>query len=129
MNKEQSLNYFNKENNKDTDDVNITNVVAAATPEVTNAELTYVAAEINKSATRAKKYQKTISEDVRKGVGKYALIHGTASTIKKYSSKYTKYNFIQTSVNNWKNKFKGGRNDVTFKKVGQPNILDAHLLC
>jgi len=129
MNKEKFLNYFKKKNdNNDKDDVNITNVVAAVTPEVTNAELSYVAAEIDKSATRAKKYQKTIPEDVRKEVGQYALIHGTSSAIKKYSSKYTKYNFIRTSVNNWKNKFKGGRNDVVFKKVGRPNILDDHLL-
>ena len=75
MNKEQFLNYFKeKENNNDKDDVTIINVISPATSEVTNAKLAFVSQEFNKSAGRPKNYQKNIPENVRKEVGKYALI-------------------------------------------------------
>ena len=129
MNKEQFLNYFKKkENNNDKDDVTITNVISPATSEVTNAELAFVSQEFDKSAGRPKNYQKNIPENVRKEVGKYAFIHGTSSAIKRFSSKYPKYSFIWTSVNNWKNKFKGGRDNVVLKNLGRPNILNDCLI-
>ena len=98
MNKEQFLNYFKKkENNNDKDDVTITNVISPATSEVTNAELVFVSQEFDKSAGQP---MKNIPENVRKEVEKYAFIHGTSSAIKRFSSKYPKYSFIRTSVNN-----------------------------
>ena len=88
----------------------------------------FAADEINKSDRRPKTYQKQIPEKVKREVGQYALTCGTSSAIKKFSLKYPKYNFIRTSVNNWKNKFKWGRDVAVLKKVGRPNILDDHLI-
>ena len=60
-------------------------------------------------------------------VGNHVLTLGTASAIKKFSAKYPKYRFIRNSVNNWKNKYKAGDN-VVFKKVGRPNLLDQNII-
>ena len=56
----------------------------------------------------------------------YAKVHGTASAIKKFSSKYAKYNFNRTTVNSWKAQCKIA--NLTFKKAGRPNLLDETLL-
>ena len=56
----------------------------------------------------------------------YAEVYGTASAIKKISSKYAKYNFNRTTVNSWKAKCKVA--NPTSKKTGRPNLLDETLL-
>ena len=56
----------------------------------------------------------------------YAKVHGTASAIKNFSSKYAKYNFNRTTVNPWK--AKGEIANPTFKKAERPNLLDKTLL-
>ena len=56
----------------------------------------------------------------------YAKVYGTVSAIKKFSSKYAKYNFNKTTVNSWKAKSKVA--NPTFKKAGRPNLLDETLL-
>ena len=56
----------------------------------------------------------------------YAKVYGTASAIKKFSSKYVKYNFSRTTVNSQKAKSKVA--NPTFKKAGRTNLLDETLL-
>ena len=56
----------------------------------------------------------------------YAKVYGTASAIKKFSSKCAKYNFNRTMVNSWKAKCKVA--NPNFKKAGRPNLLDETLL-
>ena len=75
--------------------------------------------EIQKSCSRPDKYQKGIPEEIKTEVGTYANIYGTASAIKKFSTKYEKYTFNQT-VNSWKAKSKN--------KSGRPNILGENLI-
>ena len=80
--------------------------------------------EIQKSCSRPDKYQKGIPEEIKKEVGTYANIYGTASAIKKFSTKYEKYTFNRTTVNSWKAKSK---NKSVFNKAGRPNILGENL--
>ena len=89
-------------------------------------ELTLVAKEIQKSCNKKVKYQKAVPETIKKEVGMYAKVYRTASSIKKLSSKYAKYNFNRTTVNSWKAKRKVA--SPTFKKAGRPNLLDETLL-
>ena len=120
MNKEKFLLYF-KKNEKIVDHgndkkVKITNVIKSATVDITNAELTLVVKEIQKSCNQKSKYQKAAPETIKKEVGMYAKIYGTASAIKKFPSKYAKYNFNRTTLNSWKAKCKVA--NPTFKKAG-----------
>lgn len=129
MNKEKFLNYF-KKNGKKTEqgeEIVVTKIVSAATKEVTNAELRFVADEVEKSHARPKQYQKDIPEKLKKEIGHHALTYGTASAVKKYSKKFPKYKIIRTSVNNWKKKCNTGE-DVVFKKPGRPNLLNQSLI-
>ena len=93
----------------------ITTVIKTATSDITNAGLTLVAKEIQKSCIQKAKYQKAVPETIKKEVGMYAKVYGTASAIKKFSSKYAKYNFNRTTVNSWKAKCKVA--NPTFKKT------------
>ena len=104
----------------------ITNVIKSATNDITNAELTLLAKEIQKSCNQKVKYQKAVLETIQKEVGMYAKVYGTASAIKTFSSKYAKYNFNRTMVNSWKAKCKVS--NPTFKKTGRPSLLDETLL-
>ena len=81
--------------------------------------------EIQKSCSRPDKYQKGIPEEIKKEVGTYANIYGTASAIKKFSTKYEKYTFNRTTVNSWKAKSK---EKSVFNKAGRPNILGENLI-
>ena len=130
MNKEHFLHYFKikDKNTEKAEEITVTKVVSSATKEITNAELTFAANEIDKSHGRPKKYQKEIPEKVKREVGNHALTFGTSSAIKKISVKYPKFRFIRTSVNNWKNKCKTGDDTFVFKKVGRPNLLDDNLI-
>ena len=79
MNKKFLL-YFNKnekivyhENDKE---VKITNIIKSATSDITNAELTLVAKEIQKLCNQKVKYQKAVPETIKKEVGMYAKSMG-----------------------------------------------------
>ena len=130
MNKKQFLLYFKKKEKvsdpENSDDVKITNVVTSATKDITNAELTLVEDEIQKSCSRPVKYQKAIPEKIKKEVGIHGNIFGTASAIKTFSIKYKKYTFNRTTVNSWKAKCKN--TNAVFKKAGRPNLLDDNLI-
>ena len=127
MNKEKFLLYFKKNVDHENDnEVKITNAIKSATGDITNAELTLVAKEIQKSCNQKVKYQKAVPETIKQEVGLYAKVYVTASAIKKFSSKYAKYNFNRTTVNSWKAKCKVA--NPTFKKAGRPNLLDETLL-
>ena len=128
MNKEKFLLYFKKKekvSDPENSDVRITNVVKSATNDITKAEITLVEDEIQKSCSRPDKYQKGIPEEIKKEVGTYANIYGTASAIKKFPTKYEKYTFNRTTVNSWKAKSK---NKSVFNKAGRPNILNENLI-
>ena len=122
MNKETFLLYFKKKenivNHENDNEVKITNVIKRSTSYIMNAELTLVVKERQKSGNQEAKYQKTVSETIKIEVGMYAKVCGTASAIKKFSSKYGKCNFNRTS---WKAKCRVA--NPTFKKAGRPNLL------
>ena len=115
MNKEKLLFYFKKHEKIFDNEVKITTVIKTATSDITNAGLTLVAKEIQKSCNQKAKYQKAVPETIKKEVVMYAKVYGTASAIKKFSSKYAKYNFNRTTVNSWKAKCKVA--NPTFKKT------------
>ena len=98
MNKEHFLHYFKKKNTEKAEEKTVTKVVYSATKEITIAELRFAVNEINKSHGRPKKYQKEISEKVKREVGNHTLTFGTSLAIKKVSVKYPKFTFIRTSV-------------------------------
>ena len=130
MNKEKFLLYFKKNekivDHENDNKVEITNVIKSATSDITNAELTLVAKEIQKSCNQKVKYQKAVPDTIKKEVDMYAKIYGTASAIKNLSSKYAKYYFSRTTVNSWKAKCKVA--NPTFEKAQRPNLLDETLL-
>ena len=130
MNKEKFLLYFKKNekivDHENDNEVKITNVIKLATSDITNAELTLVAKEIQKSCNQKVKYQKAVPETIKKEVGMYAKVYGTAWAVKVFSSKYAKYNFNRTTVNYCKAKCKV--TNPIFKKAGRPNLLDKTLL-
>ena len=130
MNKQSFLEYFQQKAtcSKDTTEINITKIVSSATKNVTNAELTLVEKEIENSVNRPRKYEKDIPKKIKQEVGIYADSYGTAAALKKFKLKYSKFTFNRTTVNSWKNKFKGGVNSATFKKAGRPNLLNENLL-
>lgn len=130
MNKAKFLEYFKRKEtpSRDESGITITKVVASSTNAVTNAELTLVENEIEKSCKEPSNYQKEIPKKIKQEVGIYADSFGTAAAIKKFSAKYGKYTFHRTTVNSWKNKFKGGVKNGTFNKAGRPNLLDNDLM-
>ena len=97
------------------------------TENVTSAELAYAEEEMKKTYERPKKYHVEISAKIKKEVGLYARDFGTASAIKKFTTKYPKYSFIRTTVNIWKKKCNDGDWTV-IKKIGRPNLLDPGML-
>ena len=101
MNKEKFLAYFKrKSQSKDeTDGIQITNVITSVTENVTSAELAYSEEEMQKTYECPKKYQVEIPAKIRKEVGLYPRDFGTASAIKKFTTKYSKYSFIRTTIN------------------------------
>ena len=130
MNKEKFLLYFKKNekivDHENDNEVKITNVIKSATSHILNAESVLVAKEIQKSCNQKVKYQKAVPETIKKDVSMYAQVCGTASAIKKFSSKYAKYNFNKTTANSWKTKCKVA--NPTFKKAERPNLLNETLL-
>ena len=62
-----------------------------------------------------------------KEVGLYGRDFGTASAIRKFTTKYPKHCFIRTTGNTWKNKCNDC--DWTFiKRIEKPNLLDFGML-
>ena len=61
------------------------------TGNVTSAERAYAAEEMQKTYESPKKYQVEIPAKIKKEVGLYARDFGTASAIKKFTIKYSKY--------------------------------------
>ena len=94
----------------------ITDVIKSATSDITNVELTWVAKEIQKPCNQKVKYQKAVPKTIIKRSRHVCKVYGTAPAIKKFSSKYAKYNFNRTTGNSWKAKCKVV--DPTFKKAG-----------
>ena len=82
MNKEKFRHHF-KINDKTADhenrhEIKIINLIKSATCEITNAELTLVAKEIQKPCNRKVKYQKVVPETTKKKeVGMNAKVYGT----------------------------------------------------
>ena len=76
MNKEKFLLYFKKNekivDHENDNEVKITSVIKSATSDITNAELTLVAKEIQRSCNQKVKYQKAVPETIKKEVGTYA---------------------------------------------------------
>ena len=70
MNKEKFLLYFKKNekviDNENDNEVKITNVIKSAISDITYAELTLVAKEIQKSCYKKVKYQKAVPEAIKK---------------------------------------------------------------
>ena len=75
---------------------------------VPSTELVYAEEEMQKTYERPKKYQVEIPAKIKKEVGLYAITFGTASAIKKFTTKYPKYSFISTTVNTRKKKSNDG---------------------
>ena len=99
MNQTQFLEYFKKKKLSSNDDIEITvtKVITSANQNISNVELSLVEDEIEKSVKRTSKYQKRIPEKIKREVGIYADSLGTASAIKKFTSKYSKHPFNRTS--------------------------------
>ena len=56
-----------------------------------------------KKSTQVKKNGTTnVSENIKREVGTYALIHGTKAALKLFIKTYPKYTFLRASNNNWK---------------------------
>ena len=110
MNKENFLAYFKKKSQSkdETDGIQLTNVVTLVTENFTSAELAYAEEEMQKPCEHPKKYQVKISAKIKKEIALYASDFGTASAIKKFSTKYRKYSFIRTTVNTWEKKCNDG---------------------
>ena len=68
------------------------------TENVISAERAYAKEEMQKTYESPKKYQIEIPVKIKKEVGLYARDFGTASTIKKFTTKYLKYSFVKTIV-------------------------------
>ena len=70
MNKEKFLLYFKKNekviDNENDNEVKITNVIKSAISDITYAELTLVAKEIQNSCYKKVKYQKAVPEAIKK---------------------------------------------------------------
>ena len=97
------------------------------TENVTSVELAYAEEEMQKTYEHPKKYQVEILANIKKEVGLYVRDFGTASAIKTFTTKYPKYFFIRTTVNNWKKRCNDG-NWTIIKRIGRPNLLDSGML-
>ena len=126
MNKETFLAYFSKKSQSkdESDGIQITNVLTSLTENVTSAELAYTDVKMQKTYHHSKKYQVKIPAKIKKEVGLYAKDFGTASVIKKFTTKYPKYSFIWITVSTWKKKCNDGDWTVV-KRIGRTNLLDS----
>ena len=81
------------------DDVKVTKYVKSATGHASNAELNLAENEVIKACQKKHEYQRNIPKNIKKEVGKYALILETQAPIKVFSKKYPTAQFNRTSVN------------------------------
>ena len=77
-------------------------IIVSASEKVNPAEIEIAKDEVKKSL-RAEHYA-IISENIRKDVGKYAMVNGTNAAIKKFAKLYPKFTFKRTTINTWKTK-------------------------
>ena len=108
MNKEKFHLYFKKNeeilNHENDNEVNITNVIKSATSDITNAELTLVAKEMQNSCNQKVKYQKTVPETIKKEVGMYAKSMGLRQLSENFRPNVP--SITRITVNSWKAKCK-----------------------
>ena len=90
--------------------------------------MTIVEKEIEKAVKPRKQYNKDIPDVTKKGVDRYALIHGAKTTSDCFNKKYPKYTFVRTSINNWEKKMGSKYRQALFDKKGRPNLLNDNLL-
>ena len=88
MNQAKFLLYFKKNklivDHENDSEVKITSVIKSATSDITNAELTLVAIEIQNSCNQKVKYQKAVPETIKKEIGMYARVYETASAVNNF---------------------------------------------
>ena len=104
MNKEKFLAYFKKKSQSkdETDGIQITNVLTSVTENVTSVELAYAEEDMQKKYEHPKNIKSKFLRRLIKKDGLYVRDFGTASAIKKFTTKCSKYCFIRTTVNTWK---------------------------
>ena len=83
--------------------------------------------EVKKESAKRQKYQ-NVPQKVRREVRRYVLIHGTKAAVDKYSKIYPKYDLKRTSVNIWKTKYKGNKENTLIEQSGKSNLLRDELL-
>ena len=96
MNKQQFLLHFLKKekvSDPQNNDFRITNVLTSTKNDITKAELTLVEDKIQKSCSSTWQIPNSCIWKIKKEVGTSVTIYGTASTIKKFSTKYKKIYF------------------------------------
>ena len=103
MDKEKFLAYFKKKSQSkdETDVIQITNALTSVTENGTSGELALAEEDMQKTYGCPKKYEVDIPAKIKKEAGLYARDFGTASAIKKFTTKYPKHSFIRTTVNTW----------------------------
>ena len=119
------IDFYKTSNNK------IPMFLTSASGSLNQAELHAISEEVKSSVQPRKHYNTSIPERIKNEVGEYALINGTKSVLEKFNKKYPQYNFVRTSVNNWKKKIENDKkqNIVTvIAKKGRPNLLDDETL-
>ena len=115
----------NKENENKRSRISIPKI--RATDNVIQAKVDMAKEEVKKESAKRQKHQ-NVPEKVRKEVGKYALIHEKKAAVDKYSKIYPKYDLKRTSLNKWKTKCKGNKENTLIKKSARPNLLSDELL-
>ena len=101
-------------------------IIVSASENVNPAEIEIAKDEVKKSV-RAEHYA-IISENIRKDVGKYAMVNGTNAAIKKFAKLYPKFTFKRTTINTWKTKYQKNGNETVLKSIDRPNLLSDILL-
>ena len=71
-------------------------IIVSASENVNPAEIEIAKDEV-KMSLRAEHYA-IISENIRKDVGKYAMVNGTNAAIKKFAKLYPKFTFKRTTI-------------------------------
>ena len=66
-------------------------LVGRVTDDVSQSKLVMVVNEIKKSTQVTKHYNKIVPETIKREAGKYALLHATKATVKRFNKVYPKY--------------------------------------
>ena len=97
------------------------------TENITSEELAYTEEEMQKAYERPKRYDVEIPAKSKREIGLYAKDFGTASAIKKFTTKYWKYPVIRITDNAGKKKCNDGDWTV-IKRIVRANMLDSGML-